>query len=400
VTPRKSIYYRPNFSLVFLRRVHEYGDVIHSYQQGAIVKRAGLSTAFLSLLLCAGCSPPPGGADGYKVAFVQSTPGKFGILSMNSDSTGAKTLVGDKMAQVRFASWSPDGKKIAFYNLRSQDEDILAKYRMINEYLLYMMDATGENQKRLLDFPVMDFGWAPDSRRLFFISAHESPDRNSPEVLNGTNRPLTFVYVLDTQTGAVNRLPGSGRNCSASWSPDGTRLAVGFGIGENCGIYLITPDGARSERLTDGTTIDFRPAWSPDGRTIAFIAYAKTDAAATDSGVFIISSDGTGKRRIDYRTPSYVLWSLDGSMLLLQSADKARLIDPNGQKHVNLSAEAGLKSIVNATFTPDGKRLMFCSNDSGTWRVYSIGVDGGNRKTVTIRASSSNFCLSPLLARR
>jgi Tol biopolymer transport system component len=364
------------------------------------VNRAGIWIAFFSLLLCAGCSPPPGGADGYKIAFVPSTPGQNGVFSMNSDTTGSKTLVADMMAQVRFASWSPDGKRLAFYSIRGQDEDILKKYRMLNEYLLYVMDATGDNQKRLLDFPVIDFGWAPDSRRLYFISAYESPDRNSPEVLSGTRRPLAYVYVFDTQTGSKNRLPGSGRNCSASWSPDGTCLAVGFGMGEDCGIYLISPDGGRSERLTDGTTIDFRPAWSPNGRTIAYVAHTKTDADAKDSGVFVIAANGTGKRRVDDETVSYVMWSLDGSMLLLQSSNTARLIDPNGRKQILLSAGAGLRSIVNAIFTPDGRRVMFCSNDSGTWKIYSIGLDGQKRKTITIRTSSSNFCLSPLLTRR
>jgi Tol biopolymer transport system component len=364
------------------------------------VNRTGIWIAFFSLLLCVGCSQPPGGAYSFKIAFVPSTSGQYGIFSMNSDTTGSKILVADRMAQVRFASWSPDGKKIAFYNVRGQDEDILKKYRMTDEYLLYVMDATGENQRRLLDFPILDFGWAPDSRHLFLISTYESPDRNSPEVLNGTMRSLAYVYVLDTQTGGMNRLPGSGRNCSASWSPDGTRLAVGFGIGENCGIYLISPDGGRSEQLTDGTTIDFRPAWSPNGRTIAYVAYAKTDADAEDSGVFVIAADGTGKRRVDYETVSYVMWSLDGNMLLLQSANTARLIDPNGRKQVLLSAAAGLDSIVNAVFTPDGRSVMFCSNNYGAWKIYSIGLDGQRRKTITIRTNSSNFCLSPLLTRR
>ena len=145
------------------------------------MNKAGMWIAFCSLLVCAGCSQPPGGSEGFKLAFVPSTPGQYGIFSMNSDTTRSKILVADKMAQVRFASWSPDGERIAFYTIRGQDEDILKKYRMTNEYLLYVMDATGENQKRLLDFPVMDFGWAPDSRRLFFISAYESPDRSSPE---------------------------------------------------------------------------------------------------------------------------------------------------------------------------------------------------------------------------
>jgi Tol biopolymer transport system component len=364
------------------------------------VNRAGIWIAFCAHLLCAGCSQPPGGSDGFKIAFVPSTPGQYGVFSMNSDTTGSKILIADKMAQVRFASWSPEGMKIAFYTIRGQDQDILKKYRMTNEYLLYVMDATGENQRRLLDFPVMDFGWAPDSRRLFFISAYESPDRTSPEVLNGTRRPLAFVYVFDMQTGNKKRLPGSGRNCSASWSPDGTRLAVGFGDGENCGIYLISPDGGRSERLTNGATIDFRPAWSPDGRTIAYVAYPKSDADAKDSGVFVIAADGTGKRRVDEETVSYVMWSLDGSLLLLQSANTARLIDMNGRKQILLSAGAGLRRIVNAIFTPNGRRVMFCSNDSGAWNIYSIGLDGQNRKTITFRTHSSNFCLSPLLTRR
>ena len=364
------------------------------------MSRDGLWIALFFLLLCAGCSQPPGGADGYKIAFVPTTSGQYGIFSMNSDTTGSKMLVADKMAQVRFASWSPDGKRLAFYSVRSQDQQILKKYRMINEYLLYVMDATGENQKRLLDFPVIDFGWAPDSRRLFFISTYESPDRDSPEVLAGTRGPLASVYIFDTQTGAMNRLPGAGQNCSASWSPDGNRLAVGFGIGENCGIHLISPDGRQSERLTDCATIDFRPAWSPDGRAIAYVAHAKTDADARDSGVFVIAADGTGKRRVDDRITSYVLWSPDGGMLLLQSASTARLIEPSGRKQVLLSAVAGLRSIDNAIFTPDGKRVVFCSNDSGAWKIYSIGLADQKRKTITIRTSSSNFCLSPLLTRR
>jgi Tol biopolymer transport system component len=364
------------------------------------MNRVGICITFFCLLLCAACSQSPGGADGFKVAFVPSTPKQSGIFSINSDTTGLKTLVAGPMAQVRFASWSPDGKKIAFYDLRGQDQGILKKYHMVNEYLLYVMDATGANQKRLLDFPVFDFGWAPDSRRLYFISAHESPDRDSPDVLNGNLHPMASVYVFDTQTGGIKRLPGTGRNCSAAWSPDGTRLAVGFGIGDDCGIFIEGADGGQSERLTDGTTIDFRPAWSPNGKSIAYIAHTKTDADAGNSGVFIIGADGTGKKRVDDEAVSYVLWSIDGRMLLLQSSSTARLIDPNGRKQILLSAGAGMPHISNAIFTPDGKRVMYCSNDLGSWKIYSIGVDGQKRKTITIKTNSSNFCLSPLLTRR
>ncbi len=317
---------------------------------------------------------------------------------MNSDTTGSKILVADAMAQLRFASWSPDGKRIAFYSVRVQDADILKKYHMPYEYLLYVMDATGGNQKRLLDFPVIDFGWAPDSQRMFIISAFESPDRDSPEVLSSNRNPQASVYVFNLRTGSKTRLPGSGRNCSASWSPDGTRLAINFGDPENGGLYIIDAEGLHSEKLTDGSTVDCRPKWSPDGKSIAYVAYPKTEADAKDGGVFVIAADGTGKRRVDEEAVYYVRWSVDGSKLLLQSTASVRLIDLNTKKQVLLSA--GLQRAVNAIFTPDGKKVMFCSNDSGAWNIYSTDLEAQKRRTVTGRTNSSNFCLSPLLTKR
>ncbi len=363
------------------------------------MNRDGSRIAPLLFLLCMACSQKPGGSGGYKIAYVPNIAGQYGIFSMNSDTTGAKILVADKMAQLRFASWSPDGKRIAFYSVRVQDADILRKYHMPYEYLLYVMDATGENQKRLLDFPVIDFGWAPDSERMFIISAYESPDRDSPEVLSSNRNPLASVYVLDLRTGAKTRLPGTGRNCSASWSPDGTRLAVDFGDPENAAVCLISADGLHSEKLTDGaTTVDSRPKWSPDGKTIAYVAYPKTETDAKDGGVYIIGADGTGKRRVDPEAVYYVRWSVDGSKLLLQSTGSVLLIDLNTRKQVLLSA--GLQRAVNAIFTPDGKNVMFCSNDSGAWNIYSTDLEAQKRRTVTGRTNSSNFCLSPMLTNR
>lgn len=360
--------------------------------------RSGTTIALGLLLSCVACSQTPGGSEKFKIAFVPSTPGQYGIFSMNSDTTGSKILTTDKNAQLRFASWSPDGKRIAFYSLRGEDADILKKYNMRNEYLLYVMDATGGNQKRLLDFPVVDFAWAPDGQHLFFISSYESPDRNSMEVLNGIRNSMASVYILDLQTGGKTRLPGTGRNVSASWSPDGTRLAVGFGDPEDGGLYLISADGGHRERLTNGATIDYRPMWSPDGKSIAYVAFPKTDADAKDAGVFVVAADGTGKRRVDLEVVSYVMWSPDGSRLLLQSANGTRLIDCDGTKQVLLSA--GLRRMMNAFFTPDGKSVIFCSNDSGAWNIYSIDLGGQKRRTMTGRTNSSNYCLSPLLASR
>jgi Tol biopolymer transport system component len=350
------------------------------------------------LLLGSACSQNPGGAAAFKIAYVPSISGQSGIFSMNADTSGSRVIASDKSAQLRFASWSPDGKKIAFFTARAQDAQILKKYRMPYEYLLYVMDASGSNQKRLLDYPVIDFAWAPDARRMLVISAHEGEDRDSPEVLSANVNPLASLYVVDLKTGEQTWLRGSGRNCSAGWSPDGTRLAVTYGDADNGGIYVLRADGSDRSKLTDGSTIDHRPKWSPDGKSIVYVAYSKTDAAGKDAGVYIIGADGGNKRQVTGETPSYVRWSPDGSLLLLQSENAVRLTDLEGKKQVLLSAR--LQRAANAIFTPDGKGVMFCSDDEGAWNIYSIGLDGQNRKKITGRTNTSNFCLSPLLTGR
>jgi len=314
---------------------------------------------------------------------------------MNSDTTGSRLLVSDRNAQLRFASWSPDGNKIAFFTVRAQDQDILGKYSMPYKYLLYEMDASGQHVRRLLDVPIFDFAWAPNGRQLFVISAHESPDRDSSEVTSGIRNPSASIYIVDPQTRGLTRLPGSGRNCSAAWSPDGTQLAVSYGDEENSGLYLIHADGRQSKRLTDGATVDCRPKWSPDGKLLAYAAYAKSGTDAKDAGVYVIAADGTRERRIAEDAVYYVQWSPDGTMLLLQLENSVRLTDLEGKKQVLLST--GLRRAMNGLIAPDGQGVLFCSNDEGAWNIYSVGLDGRQRKKLTGRTNSSNYCLSPLL---
>jgi TolB protein len=359
-----------------------------------IVTKLGARIAPWLLIYCMACSQTPGGSGTYKIAFVPYKTGQYGIFTMNSDTTGSKLLTADKTAQLRFSSWSPDGKKIAFFTARTQDAEILKKYQMPYEYLLYVMDASGGNQKRLLDFPILDFAWSPDGQRLFFISGHEAPDRDSPEVTNAVKNPISSVYVLDLKTHAQTRLPGSGRNISASWSPDGTRLAVAYGEADNGGIYILSANGQQSGRLTNAATTDCRPVWSPDGKSIVYVAVPKTEADVKDAGVFVINTDGTGIKHVSNEVVYFATWSLDGSMLLLQSGNGVRLVDPDRKKQVLLSP--GLRVAVNAIFTPDGKGVMFCSDDDGAWNIYSVGLDGQNRKKITGQTNSSNYSLQPL----
>jgi Tol biopolymer transport system component len=125
------------------------------------------------------------------------------------------------------------------------------------------------------------------------------------------------------------------------------------------------------------------------------VAYARTAVDTKDAGVIVIGTDGTNKKRVAEDEAYYVRWSPDGKMLLLQFGSSVRLVDLVENKQVELSQ--GLHHAVNSIFTPDGKRVMYCSDFEGAWNIYSIGLDGENRKRITGRTNSSNFCLSPML---
>jgi Tol biopolymer transport system component len=337
------------------------------------------------------------GTGTYKIAFVPSRSGQHGIFVMNSDSRGGKLLTSDPNAQLRPSSWSPDGSKIAFLSFRPGDSKPSSKPRIHSEYPLYVMDAGGINQKRLMDYPVSSFGWSPDSRKLFFISAYENPESDDPAVLSGKENAASAIYILDTQSGDQQRVTSLAKNCFAAWSPDGTRLALSSGTDQETNIFVASTDGKHVRRLTDSSTLNIRPSWSPDGRTIVYLALPSLNGANEETGVFVVDSDGSNKRRVADLICYDAFWSPDGKRLMLQSAAGIYLDDGGGGKPVKLSV--GTDRPLDAVFTPDGRQIMFRSNDEGEWHLYTVGLDGKERRRITAQLSAASFCLSPPLSR-
>jgi hypothetical protein len=105
--------------------------------------------------------------------------------------------------------------------------------------------------------------------------------------------------------------------------------------------------GAR-RRLTNDLTADLEPAWSPDGRTIAFV----TDRF------------GTNLDNLTLATPRLATIEPDGSHLTaLATFDDGKSVDPQ--------------------WAPDGKSLYFVSDHGGISNVYRVGVDGGAPRQIT-----------------
>jgi Tol biopolymer transport system component len=346
------------------------------------------------LILMTACSSAQRITGNYKIALVPSREGQNGIFVMNSDLTGGKLLTSEPTAQLTPYSWSPNGKSFAFFATRRDDARLIKQYSIPYHYPLYLIDSGGFNQRRLFNYTVSSFKWSPDSRQLLYTSAYEDPEHADQDVQTGKKVPMSGIYLYNLQTGEQKRLSELGKNCSGDWAPDGTRIALSFGTDQSSDIYVVSLDGKIKRALTDSQSINTKPVWSPDGKSIAYVSSDSPGAKESSAGIYVINADGSGKRQVS-EVPGYeVAWSPDGKALLIQSAAELILAGADGSQTSSLTPVIGRP--LDAVFAPDGKDVMFRVNYEGTWHLFSVKLDTRKLRQITGNLSASTFCLSSL----
>jgi TolB protein len=150
----------------------------------------------------------------------------------------------------------------------------------------------GGGLKRLTDGPANEFdpSWSSDGSRIAFRSApHPGAAAIGPSDIWVVNADGTGARHLTHHPQADNWSP--------AWSPDGRHIAYYSEEGSRPGLYLMGSDGGGSTRILDGDAE--YPCWSPDGTRLAFMSLGFPPGGSSSSyDIYVVDADGTGLRQL------------------------------------------------------------------------------------------------------
>jgi TolB protein len=250
---------------------------------------------------------------------------------------------------------------------------------------VFVMQADGTAQRRLSD--QSDGGdspaWSRDGSTIAFTRW-------------GANGAGLGVFVMDAAGDNVRQIADV-QSIDPVWSPDGMWIAVtsvhGY-LGEYPQIYLIAADGSGQQRLTSHENVPTPtlsmgngwPAWSPDGRQIAFIS----EQLDGPSLVHVMQADGTQVRLLtDLPGRKYGLaWSLDGERLAFSTDSSFTgvvdadiwIMGADGTDPRNLTASTAIE--FEPDWSPDGVHLAFVRESGGRYQVAVITADGAMERVL------------------
>jgi Tol biopolymer transport system component len=228
---------------------------------------------------------PAWSPDGTKIVFTSDRTGSVEVYIMNADGTGVQRLtsLNSPLNENLGPAWSPDGTLILFSALNNGTVDI------------FLVGAPGSSMPMNVLYGTIGWegqpAWSPDGKRIAFTSDMDAYD----SVLD--------IYIMNADGTGVTALTQDRFDridyLSATWSPDGTRLAVGVlkAVGLSTivtQIGLMKPDGTGLVILGDVSAGTAVMSWAADGQRIYYTSSVIV-GAGTRKDIAWISANGSSR---------------------------------------------------------------------------------------------------------
>lgn len=272
-------------------------------------------------------------------------------------------------------SWSPDGKYLAFTGMHDFD-------RAANTFKadIYVIRADGSDFRKI----------SGDEKNEFYTSWAKGRIVYGAEV-PGTKQSDIFTANADgSDVRQVTKSPS--RNSTPAFSRDGKRIAfVSTRDSEKYQLYTMNADGSNVTRLTNDPTVGyFIPQWSPDGKRIVYYA-EKGDGK---DQVWVMNADGSNKTLLtaDIGHNIFPGWSADGKKIIFSSSKRdadssGSFVDGSFLYTMNadgssLAKVGNIKSFF-ARFSPDGKKIAYIAGKFPETAIYIANPDGSGVVKIT-----------------
>ena len=241
---------------------------------------------------------PSYSADGRSIAYCSNVSGSWEIWTMHANGSKQRQLTHlDGFAT--FPDFSPDGTTIVFGGVEGTDghTEIYAVDAKTGGGLHALTSCVGLADGCFNDLPV----WSPDGTRIAFMHGVYDPDLDA--VLDEQ------VWVMDADGGNPHPITtdSAPKDQVPDWSPDSSKIAYHAGGYGNGGIWVIDADGGNNHQISGCVAgdpspcaqgDDWGPAWSPDGKKIAFLRDYGALGDATDRPVYVMNIDGSHQHRV------------------------------------------------------------------------------------------------------
>jgi len=353
--------------------------------------------------------------DGSTIAFVvtavdqKQNRRRSTIWSVPADSSRPATALTTAPQSSNNPRWSPDGRAIAFLSARPMPGEAAADTPRPQVWLLPLGGGEPRRLTSLLN-GVSAFQWSPDGLRLVVVGRSGPSDtaKSPSDVRHYAHANYKFndsgwfddkrthLWVVDINTSDASQITsGDAWNDSdPQWSPDGRAIAFvsdrtgkAFDGGHNTDVWTIPAGGGALTKISDHTSGDNSPRWSPDGQTIAFLSAAPEKSHPK---IWLAPSGGGAPSKLAADgvdlIPGGLRWSADGKALYFETGYKgtSQLFRVDLAARKAAAVTAGDRTVHLVDVSEKTNQLVYAVNDpTHLDDLYIADLRGGGEKQLT-----------------